>query len=135
MHITGSTLHLSPSVWLGQSIFCPFSRGSFFLHHCFFVFSQEGLWHLIEAHSMGVWAACYAVVLVRHFPISIACCSAHPFFGRKWQPSPVFLPGKSHGWRSLVGCSPRRRKESGLSNFHFHFNSIASTSKWEFEII
>ena len=25
---------------------------------------------------------------------------------RKWQPTPVFLPGKSHGWRSLVGCSP-----------------------------
>ena len=25
---------------------------------------------------------------------------------RKWQPTPVFLPGKSHGWRGLVGCSP-----------------------------
>ena len=25
---------------------------------------------------------------------------------RKWQPTPVFLPGDSHGWRSLVGCSP-----------------------------
>ena len=25
---------------------------------------------------------------------------------RKWQPSPVFLPGKSHGQRSLVGYSP-----------------------------
>ena len=25
---------------------------------------------------------------------------------RKWQPTPVFLPGKSHGQRSLVGCSP-----------------------------
>ena len=24
----------------------------------------------------------------------------------KWQPTPVFLPGKSHGQRSLVGCSP-----------------------------
>ena len=26
---------------------------------------------------------------------------------RQWQPTPVFLPGSSHGWRSLVGCSPR----------------------------
>ena len=26
---------------------------------------------------------------------------------RKWQPTPVLLPGKSHGWRSLVSCSPR----------------------------
>ena len=25
---------------------------------------------------------------------------------RKWQPTPVFLPGKSHGQRSLMGCSP-----------------------------
>ena len=25
---------------------------------------------------------------------------------RQWHPAPVLLPGKSHGWRSLVGCSP-----------------------------
>ena len=25
---------------------------------------------------------------------------------RKWQPTPVLLPGESHGWRSLVGYSP-----------------------------
>ena len=30
---------------------------------------------------------------------------------RKWQPTPVCLPEKSHGWRSLVGYSPRGRKE------------------------
>ena len=28
------------------------------------------------------------------------------FQRRQWHPTPVFLPGKSHGWRSLVGCSP-----------------------------
>ena len=27
---------------------------------------------------------------------------------RKWQPTPVFLPGETHGQRSAVGCSPRR---------------------------
>ena len=26
--------------------------------------------------------------------------------GRQWHPTPVLLPGKSHGLRSLVGCSP-----------------------------
>ena len=31
---------------------------------------------------------------------------------RQWHPTPVLLPGKSHGRRSLVGCSPRSRKES-----------------------
>ena len=25
-------------------------------------------------------------------------------WGRKWQPTPVFLPGESQGWGSLVGC-------------------------------
>ena len=40
--------------------------------------------------------------------------------------NPLFLPGKSHGQRSLVGYSPRGRKESdttGLLHFHFHFHS------------
>ena len=31
---------------------------------------------------------------------------------RAWQPSPVFLPGESHGQRSLAGYSPWRHKES-----------------------
>ena len=28
------------------------------------------------------------------------------FQRRQWRPTPVLLPGKSHGWRSLEGCSP-----------------------------
>ena len=31
---------------------------------------------------------------------------------RKWQPTPVFLPGECHGQRSLAGYSPQGRKES-----------------------
>ena len=31
---------------------------------------------------------------------------------RQWHPTPVFLPGKSHGWRSLVGYSPCSHKIS-----------------------
>ena len=43
---------------------------------------------------------------------------------RKWQPTPVFLPGESYGWRSLVGYSPRGRKESDtIEQLHFHFQS------------
>ena len=30
---------------------------------------------------------------------------------RAWQPTPVFLPGESHGQRGLVGCSPWGHKE------------------------
>ena len=40
----------------------------------------------------------------------------------KWQPTPVFLPGESHGWRSLVGYSPWGHKESDtIERFNFLF--------------
>ena len=34
---------------------------------------------------------------------------------RKWQPTPVLLPGESHGRRSLVGCSPWGRTELDMT--------------------
>ena len=41
---------------------------------------------------------------------------------RKWQPTPVLLPGKSHGWRSMVGYSPWSRKElDKTKQLHFLF--------------
>ena len=33
------------------------------------------------------------------------------FWRREWQPTPLFLPGKSHGQRILAGYSPWDRKE------------------------
>ena len=42
---------------------------------------------------------------------------------RQWQPTPVLLPGKSHGRRSLVGCSPWGHSESKMTErLHFHFS-------------
>ena len=42
---------------------------------------------------------------------------------RQWHPTPVFLPGKSHGWRSLVSCSPWGREESDTTELlHLHFS-------------
>ena len=42
---------------------------------------------------------------------------------RQWQPTPVLLPGKSHGRLSLVGCSPWGHKESDRTEqLHFHFS-------------
>ena len=42
---------------------------------------------------------------------------------RQWQPTPVLLPGKSHGWRSLVDCSPWGLEESDTTErLHFHFS-------------
>ena len=42
---------------------------------------------------------------------------------RKWQLTPVLLPGKSHGQRSLVGYSPWGREElDTIVRLHFHFS-------------
>ena len=42
---------------------------------------------------------------------------------RQWHPTPVLLPGKSHGRRSLVGCSPWGREQSDTTErLHFHFS-------------
>ena len=38
-------------------------------------------------------------------------------WGRKWQTTPVFLPGESHGQRSLVDSSPWGRKESATNEY------------------
>ena len=45
---------------------------------------------------------------------------------RKWQPTPVLLPGESHGCRSLVGYSPRGRKESDTTE-RLHIPSVRVT--------
>ena len=42
---------------------------------------------------------------------------------RQWHPTPVLLPGKSHGQRSLVGCRPWGCEESDTTELlHFHFS-------------
>ena len=45
------------------------------------------------------------------------------FRRRQWHPTPVLLPGKSHGQRSLVGCSPWSRWELDTTQWlHFHLS-------------
>ena len=41
--------------------------------------------------------------------------------------TPIFLPGESHGQRSVVGYSPRGRKESDTERLHFHFREGGMT--------
>ena len=62
-------------------------------------------------------------------------CGFGPWVGkvpwsRKWQPTPVFMPRRSHGQRSLVGYSPWGRKESDTTEhacMRVHFIFIALT--------
>ena len=51
---------------------------------------------------------------------------------RKWQSTPVFLPGESHGRKSLVGYSPRGRKESDTTEqLHLHLQWQIGYWEWE----
>ena len=50
------------------------------------------------------------------------------YWKRKWQPSPVFLPGESLGQRSLVGYSPRGCKESDTTE---RLSMYAHHGRWD----
>ena len=71
----------------------------------------------LENFVPGTWSAlskngrspCSTEMLIDKWNRHLPC---NPVWRRKWQPTPVFLPGESHGWRSLVGYSPRGHKES-----------------------
>ena len=57
------------------------------------------------------------------------CCSIYQR-RRQWHPTLVLLPAKSHGRRSLVGCSPRGSEESDTTErLHFHF-SLSCIGEW-----
>ena len=60
-------------------------------------------WVWIPRWCSGKGSACQCRRCKRH--------RSHPWvrkipWSRKWKPTPVFLPGKFHGWKSLVGYSP-----------------------------
>ena len=63
--------------------------------------------------------------------MSVKSLFKNKYWRRKWQPTPVFLPGKSHGWRSLAGYSPWGHKESDMTErlyfISLHFTSLHSS--------
>jgi len=69
------------------------------------------------------YLASQMVQVVKNLPASagdVKRCRLDPWVGKipwsgKRQPTPVFLPGESHGQRSLVGYSPWGHKESGAT--------------------
>ena len=71
------------------------------------------------------------------YPIKALYFNYHIFsnlyWRRQWHPTPVLLPGKSHGRRSLVGCSSWVREESDTTErLHFHFSLFMHRRrKWQ----
>ena len=75
--------------------------------------------HNVEKSSMRYTVGSYR--------LSVLNIAVHTYQRRRWHPTPVLLPGESHGWRSLVGCSPWHREESDMTeqlSFHFSLSCI-----------
>ena len=53
-----------------------------------------------------------------------------PHWRRQWHSTPVLLPGKSHGWRSLVSYSPWGHSRTQLSDFTFTFKPHTFSLNW-----
>ena len=69
------------------------------------------------------WTMVFSRYMVRSGIAGLYCSSQR----RQWHPTPVLLPGKSHGRRSLEGCSPWGRTESDTTErlpFHFSLSCI-----------
>ena len=86
------------------------------------VFSSESTLYM---RWSKYWSFSFSIIPSKEFPGMISA----PYLihrRRQWQPTPVLLPGKSHGQRSLVGCSPWGRNRTRLSDFTFtfHFHAL-----------
>ena len=77
--------------------------------------------------NVCLWAS-QVVIVVKNLPANAGDtkrCKFNPWVGkipwrRKWQPTPVFFPGESHGERSLEGYSPLGCHESDTTKHHHH---------------
>ena len=77
-------------------------------------------------YRTGIMSTILRCVQIEHWHLGYYIHTEH-VRRRQWHPTPALSPGKSHGWKSLVGCSPWGRKSrTRLSNFPFtfHFNTL-----------
>ena len=98
--------------------------------------STKGLWSKTlelsdnDKTNIGVgWVSCRGAYKFLGY---VSCSEADLGVGkipwrRKWQPTPVFLPGESHGERRLVGYSPWGGKELDTTEC-LHLNTYLSLS-------
>ena len=84
--------------------------------------------HLLPVNSHGYPYICVVCILISSYKDI-----SHIRWRRQWHPTPVLLPGKSHGWRSLVGCSPWGHWGSDMTErLHFHFSLFMHwRGKWQ----
>ena len=79
---------------------------------------------LVKPMEKPTWTRKSALTSGNHIILKVLQINVSIKARRKWQPTPVFMPGKSHGRRSLVGYSLWGRKESDTTEWlHFIYLS------------
>ena len=102
---------------------------------------MEVFWWCMWYISPFSWSSVISFINCFNFQQSVCLQCGRPGFDpwvrkipwrRKWQPTPVFLPGEPHGQRSLVDCSPRVAESDTTErlHFHFHFHQLIASYKW-----
>ena len=98
------------------------------LYHRLLNFSLTSAWFPIIKQETSTWPVSFRACTscLPSSQVSSLSSNCHVLIRlqrRQWHPTPVLLPGKSHGRRSLVGCRPQGRKESDTTEWlHFHFS-------------
>ena len=69
-------------------------------------YHTPAFWETAQETAVGgtlplPWIICLAMNEIKQLRMT-----QYPNHRRQWHPTPVLLPGKSHGWRSLAGCNP-----------------------------
>ena len=102
------------------------SQGNFIRDHVGFQKMGQAYWIFILLQELER-KLCIRLVSIFEFHYLIQATDINgsvTVLGRsRWHPTPVLLPGKSHGWRSLVGFSPWGHKEPDMTEWlHFYFS-------------
>ena len=80
-------------------------------------------------HSECFINVCWMNEWVKEMDLIHKCDIYHQLAWRQWHPTPVLLPGKSHGRKSLVGCGPWCRWESDTTERLYSHFSISCTGE------
>ena len=101
--------------------------------------SSGGVGHQDSESGSGYFSVLPKVICPHSRMINLDMCLGwvkinqmvkHWLWRRQWHPTPVLLPGKSHGRRSLVGCSPWGHEESDTTSLSL-FTFMHWRRKWQ----